>query len=138
MAKDIKLLSFKYSKINVERNENFKGELKITPNINIKTIEKYKIESSKQDALKVEFGFKIDYSSLGKIELEGRFVLLTDSKLVLEVLNEWKDKKMSNETNTLILNIIMQKASLKALELEEEMNLPPHIQLPRLQLGKKE
>jgi hypothetical protein len=75
---------------------------------------------------------------LGKNELEGRFVLLTDPKLITEVLNGWKDKKISNEINTIILNIIMQKASLKALELEDSMNLPPHIQLPRMQLGKKE
>jgi hypothetical protein len=31
----------------------------------------------------------------------------------------------------------MQKSSVKALQLEEEIGLPFHVQLPRLQLGKK-
>jgi hypothetical protein len=138
MAKDIKLLNFKYTKISVERNEDSDGELKITPNINIKNIEKYRLETSKQDALKVDFGFKIDYSSLGKVDLEGRYILLVDLKTFKEAIDGWKDKKIPDEVNMIFLNIIMQKASLKALELEEEMNFPPHIQLPRLQLGKKD
>lgn len=137
MAQEIKLAGFKYTKINVERNEENKGELKITPNINIQSIDKFKSDS-KQDILQINFQFRIDYSSLGKIELEGRMLLATDSKTLKDALDGWKNKNLDNDINLIILNVIMQKASVKALELEEEMNLPPHIQLPRLQLGKKE
>lgn len=137
MAQEIKLAGFKYTKINVERKEDNKGELKITPNINIQSIDKFKSDS-KQDILQINFQFGIDYSSLGKVELEGRLLLATDSKTLKDALEGWKNKKLDNDINLIILNVIMQKASVKALELEEEMNLPPHIQLPRLQLGKKE
>lgn len=137
MAQEIKLIGFKYTNICVERNEESKGELKITPNINIKSIDSFKSES-KQDILEVRFNFNIDYSSLGKIELAGRMLLSTDSKTLKDALEGWKNKKLDNNINVIILNVIMQKASIKALQLEEEMNLPPHIQLPRLQLGKKE
>jgi hypothetical protein len=137
MAQEIKLIGFKYTKINVERNEESKGELKITPNININSIDKFKSES-KQEILEIKFNFNIDYSSLGKIELVGRMLLSADSKIVKDALEGWKNKKLDNNINMIILNVIMQKASIKALQLEEEMNLPPHIQLPRLQLGKKE
>jgi hypothetical protein len=138
MAKEIKLAGFKYSKILVERNDELKGELKITPNINIKSIEKFKSDNSKQELLLVDFKFGIDYTSLGKVELEGKMFLSLDQKTMKDTLESWNDKKMDSEMNLIILNAIMQKASIKALELEEEMNLPPHVQLPRLQLGKKE
>lgn len=138
MVKDIKLANIKYVKLLVERNDDFKGELKITPNINIKSIDKIKSESTKQEFLKVDFQFGVDYSTLGKIEIEGKIFFIMDSKTIKETIDGWKDKKMDNETNLLILNVIMQKASIKALSLEEEMGLPSHIQLPRLQLGKKE
>ncbi len=136
MVQEIKLVGFKYTKINVERNEENKGELKITPNINIQSIDKLKSES-KQEILEIKFNFGIDYSSLGKIELAGRMLLSTDSKTSKDALEGWKNKNLDNNINLIILNVIMQKASVKALELEEEMNLPPHIQLPRLQLGEK-
>jgi len=137
MVQEIKLIGFKYNKLIVERNEENKGDLKITPNINIQSIDKFKSES-KQDILEVKFNFNIDYSSLGKIELTGRLLLSVDSKTLKDAIEGWKNKKLDNNINMIILNVIMQKASIKALQLEEEMNLPPHIQLPRLQLGKKE
>jgi hypothetical protein len=137
MEKEIKLVGFKYTKINVERNEENKGELKITPNINIRSIDKLKSES-KQEILEIKFDFKIDYSSLGNVELSGKMLLSADSKTVKDALEGWKNKKLDSNINVIILNVIMQKASIKALQLEEEMNLPPHVQLPRLQLGKKE
>ena len=136
MVKDIKLIGFRYSKMNIERNEEFKGELKITPNINIQSIEKFNSDS-KQDILQVSFSFGIDYSSLGKLELKGKMFLSVDPKTIKDTLEGWKTKKLDDQINLVILNTIMQKASLKALELEEEMNLPPHIQLPKLQLGEK-
>lgn len=138
MAKEIRLAGFRYLKINVERNEELKGDLKITPNINIRSIDKFKSENSKQELLQVDFEFGIDYASLGKLDLAGKMFLAVDSKTMKESLEGWKNKKLDNEINLVILNTIMQKASLKALELEEEMNLPPHVQLPRLQLGKQE
>jgi hypothetical protein len=138
MAKEIRLAGFRYLKINVERNEELKGDLKITPNINIRSIEKFKSENSKQELLQVDFEFGIDYASLGKLDLAGKMFLVVDPKTMKESLEGWKNKKLDNEINLVILNTIMQKASLKALELEEEMNLPPHVQLPRLQLGKQE
>ncbi len=138
MLKDIKLVGFRYSKIGVERVEDPEGELKITPNINIKSIEEHRSKTTKQDVLQIDFQFKIDYSSLGKVELEGKLYLSVDKKILKDTIDEWKSKKLGKDINLIILNIIMQKASIKALELEEEMNLPPHIQLPRLQLDKKE
>jgi len=137
MEQEIKLVGFKYTKISVERNEENKGELKITPNINIQSIEKVKSEV-KQEILQINFQFGIDYSSLGKLDLNGKLFLAADSKTVKDALEGWKNKKLDSKINLIILNVIMQKASVKALQLEEEMNLPPHIQLPRLQLGKKE
>ena len=138
MTKDIKLAGFNYTKILVEKEKEFSGELKISPNINIKNIEKHNSENSKNNFLKVEFKFGVEYTNLGKIDLEGVMFLIVDSKIQKEVLDSWKNKKLEGNINLLILNIIMQKASLKALELEDEMGLPPHVQLPRLQLNKQE
>jgi len=137
MSQEIKLVGFRYIKLNIERNDDNKAELKITPNINIQSIEKIKTEQ-KQEIIQILFNFNIDYSGLGKIEISGKMLLAMDLKLSKTILNDWKSKKLDNNVNLVILNIIMQKASIKALELEEEIGLPPHIQLPRLQLNSKD
>ncbi len=138
MVKDIRLGAFRFLKQSVERNEDFKGEVKIVPNINIKSLEKFKSDSSsKQESLKVDFRFEVDYNGLGNISLEGRMYLIMDPKVVKEAVDNWKDKKVNSDINLVILNVIMQKCSVKALELEEEIGLPFHVQLPRLQLGNK-
>ena len=130
---EIKMLGFNIQKINAHKNPEFKGKLEMNSNINISSIEDYKLDSSKQGSLKIGFSFIVDYKNLGKIEIHGSLFLSMDSKITKEALNSWKNKKLNKELHILFINIIMQKASFKALQLEEELGLPPHIQIPRLQ-----
>lgn len=138
MAKEISLLGFSYSHISARRYPEFKGKLEISPNIHILSIDKHEISMMKQDAIKVTFSFKITYKELADIQLDGDMILKVDSKTLKEVLKGWKDKAIDPETQTIILNLIMQRASIRAIELEEEMGLPIHVRIPRLAVSKKE
>jgi hypothetical protein len=138
MARDIQVLGFNYTKLSAERYPGFKGKLEINPNINISSIEKHELNLIKQDAVKIVFSFGIKYKDLADISLQGDIILRTDAKTQKEILKGWKDKNLDQEIQTMILNLIMQKASIRAIELEEEMNLPIHIKIPRLEVSKKE
>ncbi len=138
MTRDIQILGFNYSKLSAQKYPDFKGKLEINPNINIASIEKHELSLIKQDAVKVKFSFNIKYKDLADVLLEGEMVLRIDSKTQKEILKGWKDKALELELQTMILNIIMQKASVRAIELEEEMGLPIHIRIPRLEISKKE
>jgi len=137
MAQDIKLIGFNLTKISAIKNPNFKGALDIKSNVNIKGIDKHRLELSKQDAIKIDFAFNIDYKELGSISLEGTMFVLPDLKTLKQILSEWKDKKINSEINVALMNIILQKVSLKAFQIEEELGLPIHIQLPHIQLKKE-
>jgi hypothetical protein len=138
MAKDIKLIGFNFLKANVERNPEFKGDLKMKSDMKILSVEKDKLDLVKQETIKIGFEFKIDYGDLGKLELQGTLGLMLDSKTQKDLLSQWKENKISEELQVPILNIILQKSTLKALQLEEEFNLPLHMQLPRLDVKKPE
>ena len=138
MVRDISLLGFNFTKISAQRYPDFKGKLEVKPKINISSIEKHELNLVKQDAVKIKFAFGINYKDLADIDLEGDVILKTDASTQKEILESWKNKKLDVEVQTLILNLIMQKASIKAIELEEEMNLPIHIKIPRLEVSKKE
>ena len=48
-----------------------------------------------------------------------------------------KEKKFDTDEHLSITNMIVQKATIKALEIEEELGLPFHIRLPTLALKKE-
>jgi len=133
-TKEMKLLGVNITRVLAERNSDFKGKHEISSNIDISSLDKEKLGLIKEEVIKVNFNFKLDYKELGKVEILGNLMMTFDSKTQKEVLEEWKNKKLPNNIRLTILNIILQRASLKALQLEEEIGLPLHIQLPRLKL----
>ncbi len=136
--KSIRLVGSKFTKLSAERNPNFDGSLSLKTDISIKNLEKFKPEGTKQESLKIEYQFKIDYADLGNIIIEGILFIVLDSKTQKDALKDWKIKKLNSPTYMAMMNLIMQKASLKAFELEDELGLPIHIKLPLLQAKKEE
>jgi len=130
---EIKLLGARISKISGERKPEFSGKLEI--NTNIKLVDIDKLKDSK-DSLKVDYELVVDYKELGNISIEGTIFISTDSKTVKEIQKSWKDQKFDTEEQVQITNLIIRKASIKAFELEDELSLPIHIQLPSLSLKK--
>jgi hypothetical protein len=136
MAKDIKILGFNFTKVSAEKAPDFSGDIKLSTNINISSVEKQKLELVKDEALKISFSFTISYGELGKVELSGNMFLLTDSKVLKEALKSWEDKKLPEDLRLSVLNVIMQRSSLRAFQLEEDLGLPLHMPLPRLSVEK--
>ena len=130
--KEIRLIGFTLTKAKVEKNPNFKGQIKIKSDMKINSIEKDKLDLVKQETIKVGFDFEVDYNDMGKVEISGILGLILDAKSQKEILSQWKSKKIQPELQIPILNTILQKCSVKALELENEFGLPFHMQMPRL------
>ena len=135
----MQLIGFNLGKILVERKEQTQGKLEISQNIDIKDISKEKISISKDDALKVQFSFTINYSNdFAKLEFEGHVLLLPQESELKSILKSWKDKKIQDEVRIPLFNFIMSKCNVKALTLEDEMALPLHIPMPRLNPNEKQ
>ena len=133
----MKLLGFNFTKMNVEKTPDFKGKIEIKSNIRMASIEKHKVDLIKQDAVKLSFVFDIDYRELGKLALEGFLILLLDKKSQKDVLENWDKKDFDPQLRAQIINIVIQRTSLQALKLEEELGLPFHIQLPKVTVNQE-
>ena len=129
----MKIIGFNFNKIFIERlSENLK-DLKINSNIDIKNVKQLKQElfHSKEEIIEVNFGYDLNYSpNIAKISLSGNIILLVDSKTAKKFIKEWENKKIPEEYKLTIFNVVMKKANLKSIQLEDEMNLPLHISLP--------
>jgi len=136
----MKFIGFNLTKINAEKlSDNFKTA-KISTKINITSIDPVESNFFKEEGLlRVKFTYSIEYSTnAAKVEISGDILLSTEKKQAKEITEGWKDKKISEDLRILIFNLILKKANVKALELEEQLNLPLHIPMPSLKKGKKE
>lgn len=130
---NLKLVGSRILKLKAERKPEFSGKLEMKTNIKVDSIEKVK---EAKDTLKLLYTFDIEYVNLGGISIEGILFLSGDVKTIKDLIKIQKDKKYESPEFIAITNIIIQKASIKAFELEEELGLPIHIKLPSLSIKK--
>jgi hypothetical protein len=136
----MKLLGFNFIKISATKNQEPTKDLKINTKIDILDINEGKAEffKVKEDLLGVHFIYSISYEpGYANIELEGNILLAVESKMVKDVLSQWKEKQIPEDFRFLIFNIVLKKSSIKAMQLEEELNLPLHLPIPSLRREEK-
>ena len=137
----MKLIGFNFTKISIERMDSIKEAPKVSTSINISEINKVNSElfKSEEKPIEVKFNYNIDYKpNIAKISFEGTLILLLKPSKSKELLENWKDKKISDEFKTIAFNIILKKSNIKAIQLEDELNLPTHFQLPSLKFKEKD
>ncbi len=137
----MRLIGFNFTKINAEKlSENATG-LKINTGIDISDINEVKSTffKTKEEMIAVSFEYNISYEpGFAKLGFSGKVLLGVDSKKAKEVLKMWKEEKVPEDFRLVVFNIILKKSSLRALQLGEEMNLPPHFPLPSIKFTKEQ
>jgi len=135
------IVGFNINKILAEKTAQIKDKLNITSNLNIKNVEQEKVTIQKsEDILRFDFEFTTKYEpKVGNIIIEGNILYLDEPKNVKEVLKKWKkSKEISPKLMQQIFNTILIRCNIKALELSQEIALPPHLRLPKIEAKKPE
>ncbi len=131
----MKIIGFNLSKILIQRKEVIEPDLNASQNIDIKDITRLKIPISNEEALKINFNFKVDYSKeAANLDFGGYVLIHAKEEEMGKILKSWskKEKEIPPEIRISLFNFIMSKCNIKALSLEDEMNLPFHIPLPHI------
>ena len=130
----MQVVGFSFEKISAERKKVTDKRLEVNSNINIKEITQEKLEVVKdKPVLKISFEFKVTYKpDIADISLQGSIILLVEKDEAKSILKSWKTKKLLEEIRLPVFNIILTKSNLRALQLEEELNLPLHLPFPKL------
>lgn len=126
------IVGFDFDKIQVERNAPIEGKIKLKNNVSIKSVEKESTPVG--DILKFKFEFNTTYEpKIGEMILGGAVIYKDTITKLSEILNNWKKtKKIPEEIMINLVNAILVKCNIKALSLSQEINLPPHLNLPRV------
>jgi hypothetical protein len=131
----MRVIGFHFDRIAVEKLKDRAENIKINTEIDVPELKQIKTDvlKTKEEILEARFSYIIKYDpDLAKIELKGKVVLALDSKAAKEALKGWKSKKMPEEFRLVLFNFIIRKSNVKALALEDEMNLPLHLPFPSL------
>lgn len=134
------IIGFNFDKILVERTGVVGRQINVKHNLSLKDIKKNDLAfgANKRPVLRFDFLFAVEYEELGNLTMNGHVLFLEEDKKVKEVLDNWgKDKKIEPKLAESILNAILIKCNIKALMLAQEVNLPPHFNMPRLAPGAK-
>ncbi len=137
----MKILGFNFTKLNAEKLSNKLEGVKINTHIDISEIEEVKSNflNTKEKILGIKFTNTIAYDpDFAKIELMGNILASLDENTFEQILNEWKKKNIPEDFRLKIFNLILKKSSLKALQLEEELNIPLHMPMPSLKAPEKQ
>lgn len=128
-------MGFNFTKIIAERKSFTKGKIEVKSNIKIDDVKEEKLTLAKEETgLRFEFSFILSYEpKIGEISFTGNVLYSDNVEKIKKILKGWKkNKKIPPEINAPLINTILHRCNLKALELSQEVNLPPQIQMPRL------
>lgn len=131
----MKIKNFEFKGIEAERYSERgekKGNIKVDHNSSVTNIKNIDPETNV-----VEFKFTAGYSSVGMIKLKGALRIKGDFP---DLADEWREnKKMPNEVAKKIHTVIIKKCIPQAVTIAKDLNLPPPIPLPKINVkGKKQ
>ena len=136
------IVGFGFTKLRAEKGEPIKGKIDINNNVSIKDLKEDNLAfgKDKQNVLKFIFEFTSKYEpNIGTILFEGELIYMEEPKKAKEILSGWKkDKQLPKELMGELLNTILTKCNVQALILSQQVNLPPPIPMPKVQMAAQE
>ncbi|MBW3019290.1 hypothetical protein KY329_03850 [Candidatus Woesearchaeota archaeon] len=131
-------IGVQFDKVVVDRLKPLEGKVSVNNNSKITNVKKIDIPlgKAKRPALKFDFEYTVDYApGIAKITIQGFVTALDKPEVIDEEDKKWKkDKKVSPELMTEVLNHILARGSISALILSRELGLPAPIELPKVRV----
>ena len=139
----MRIIGFNFTKISIESLKQIKKGFKINTEIDVPEVKSINMKESpiktKEEVIAAKFIYHVNYEpDTVKIRLEGDVLFSVEPKMAKEIMKQWKNKKMPEDFRLFLFNIILKKSTLRALHLEEELNLPLHVPMPSFKKPKEE
>jgi len=134
------VIGFNFTKLLGEKTAPTKGKINIRNNVVVTDVEESSLALEKnKKALNVLFRFNSTYDpEIAQIIIEGNVLFMEDDKKTDALFAEWKkDRRMSRDVMTEIINTILARCNIQALIMSRDLNLPTPIPLPKITSGQQ-
>src|SRR3989344_1445067 len=134
----MKIIGFSLDELHAKKSFDFK-RTSISTDVLFVDVEKAKLEIIKDsEALRIAFKFTVNYKDSEKkdspdkneVLVSGSMLLMVSKDESKEFLKSWKNKEIPKDKALGLYNVVLKKCSVKALQLEDEIGLSPHIPFP--------
>lgn len=132
------VVGLQFNKIVVEKHSAVKGKVTVNNNVAIQDVEQSDvvIGANKQSALKFHFEFTANYEpKIATMVLNGTLTFFETPEKSADIVKSWKkDKNVPKDVMSSVLNTILARSNVEAMVLSREVNLPPPIPLPKVNM----
>ena len=137
------VIGFNFTKMSAEKMSQTKPS-NINTNIEFIDVEKDKVEILKDsEAANISFKYSLNYEARtddkkqnpkkhGEVVFEGRITLSLNKEESKNLTKSWKKKKLPNDIKLPLFNLILRRCTPKTIYLQDEVNLPTHIPMPKI------
>ena len=136
----MKVIGFNIEEIIGKKSAELK-RYNINTDVTFNSVDKTKLDVLKEEeTIRVGFKFLVSYKDAedksneksNEISILGSLLLMVDKELSKEFLKSWKNKEIPKDKIITLYNFVLRKCSVRALQLEEDLNLQPHIPFPQV------
>ena len=136
----MQIVGFNLTKMMAEKSLPFK-KANIINDISFTEVEKAQLDllNKESEALKISFLYTLKYedpakkdNQLAKLLFEGFLVLSMAKEETKEIIKSWKKKQLPPNVHIALFNAILHKCTTRAVYMQDEIALPSHLPMPRL------
>ncbi|MDP3916726.1 MAG: hypothetical protein Q8Q42_00370 [Nanoarchaeota archaeon] len=137
------IVGFNFKKINVERKKKLIKGMKVVYNMDISNVYNQDFLLNKSKSHKIlgfDFSFTVRYEpEIADMTIGGTVNYMLPENETKRILDLWKkSRKLPKEVSVPVINVILDRCNIKALELEQDLSLPTHLPMPSIGAGKVE
>jgi hypothetical protein len=133
------IVGFNFNKINVERKKKLVKGMKVKYNMDISKVSEQDFPSPNpnQGVMNFDFDFTVNYGdNIADLGIHGTVSYMLPKEEMKKVMELWdKTKKLPKEISVPVINLILDRSNIKALELEQDLSLPTHLPMPSVNVG---
>ncbi len=134
----MKFIGFSFTKIRAEKYLESGKDVKLNSHVDFSDLAEEKINLIEgEKPHKLTFKYTLSYETSEKenfaeLFFEGFMVLSLPFEESEKLTASWKEKKIPDELAVSVLNYILRKCSIRAVSLQDELNIPsPFLSIPK-------
>ncbi len=133
------IIGFNYRKMNIERKKKLVQGMKVSYDLDIANmyVEDFPLTDKTQMVLSLDFDFSVKYNpDVAVIDISGTVNYMVSQEEGKKIMALWeKTKKLPKSLSVPVINRILDKCNIKALELEQDLSLPTHLPMPSVNIS---
>ena len=149
----MQIIGFNFTKVSAERFMDFQGQPVINTDMEFLDLEREKLDILRDtEGIKATFRYSVIHEEKpqekeekkikeekeskgkkqGQVIFEGHIILSASKDEAKNIFKSWKKKELPNSLRLPLFNLILRKCSPRAVQLEDEINLPLHLPFPQI------